>query len=85
MQAFNSRWCSAGLKAEMRNKDMDVLPFDQLPALLTVDEARRVLRLGRNSMYDAVKRGEIPSLRIGRRLFVPKARLKRLLGENGDE
>jgi excisionase family DNA binding protein len=39
----------------------------------TVDEAGVKLGLARNSAYEAVKRGEIPSIRIGRRILVPKA------------
>ena len=45
----------------------------------TVEEAGRVLGIGRNAAYDAVNRGEIPSLRLGKRLVVPKVALDRLL------
>jgi hypothetical protein len=38
----------------------------------TVPEAGRLLGLGRNAAYDAAKRGDIPTLRIGRLLLVPK-------------
>lgn len=47
--------------------------------VLSVEEAARALGLGRNSAYQAVRRGEIPVIRIGRRLVVPKAALERLL------
>jgi excisionase family DNA binding protein len=47
--------------------------------VLSVEEAARALGLGRNSAYQAVQRGEIPVIRIGRRLVVPKAALERLL------
>ena len=46
---------------------------------LRVEEAGRFLGLGRNAAYDAVGRGDIPSIRIGRRLVVPTAGLRRLL------
>jgi len=52
---------------------------DQQRATLTVDEAALRLGIGRNAAYDAVKRGEIPSIRIGRRLLVPVAALERML------
>ncbi len=58
---------------------MSAQRFDQLPDILTVTEAAGVLRLGRNAVYEAVQRGEIPAVRIGRRLLVPKAGLIRLL------
>jgi excisionase family DNA binding protein len=47
---------------------------------ITVDEAAKALGIGRNSAYEAVHRGEIPAVRIGRRLVVPRAALDRLLG-----
>lgn len=47
---------------------------------LTVAQAARVLGIGRNQAYEAVRRGEIPSVRIGRRIVVPRAALERLLG-----
>ena len=46
---------------------------------VTVPEAARRLGIGRNSGYDAVKAGELPVIRIGKRLLVPKAALDRLL------
>jgi excisionase family DNA binding protein len=52
--------------------------------VLTVEEARKILRLSRNSMYTAIARGEIPSIRVGRRLLVPRAALELMLGGGGD-
>jgi excisionase family DNA binding protein len=46
----------------------------------TVPEAARLLGLGRNAAYDAAKRGDIPTVRIGKLLFVPKIPLQRMLG-----
>ena len=51
---------------------------------LTIDEAAEVLGIGRNAAYDAAKRGELPTLRIGRRLLVPAAALDRLLEVAGE-
>ena len=39
-----------------------------LPDVLTVAEAARFLRLGRNTVYEAVRRNELPCVRVGRRL-----------------
>jgi len=55
----------------------------QLPDALTVEETCRVLRLGRNSVYEGIRRKEIPSVKIGRRLLVPKAGIERLLSGTG--
>ena len=46
---------------------------------LTVEEAGRVLGLGRGAAYNAAKRGDIPTIRIGRRLVVPVDALERML------
>ncbi len=46
---------------------------------LTVEEAAATLGISRAFAYEAVRRGEIPSIRIGRRVLVPKAALNRLL------
>jgi excisionase family DNA binding protein len=34
---------------------------------------------GRTATYDAVRRGEIPSIKIGRKLVIPTAAVRRLL------
>lgn len=46
---------------------------DQL--LLTVSEAAKVLRIGRNLAYDLVARGELPSVRLGRVIRIPRSAL----------
>lgn len=44
------------------------------PKTLTVPEAGRLyFSLGRNASYDAARRGDIPTIRIGRLLRVPIA------------
>ncbi len=45
-----------------------------------IEEAAKLLGLGRNQTYEAARRGDIPCLKIGKRLLVPKAALDRLLG-----
>lgn len=48
---------------------------------LTIEEAAKVLGIGRQLAYERVKTGEIPVIKIGRRLLVPKAALDKLLSE----
>jgi len=48
---------------------------------LTVEEAGRKVGLGRGAAYSAVRRGEIPSVRLGNRIVVPKEALERWLAE----
>jgi excisionase family DNA binding protein len=47
---------------------------------ITVPEAGDLLGVGRTAAYDAVARGELPALRIGRRILVPVAPLLAMLG-----
>jgi excisionase family DNA binding protein len=49
--------------------------------VISVVEAGHVLGLGRSAAYAAANRGEIPTLRFGRKLVVPVAELERLVGE----
>jgi excisionase family DNA binding protein len=46
---------------------------------LTIPEAARVLGIGRNSAYEAAQRGELPTVRLGRRVLVPRDALDRFL------
>jgi excisionase family DNA binding protein len=50
-------------------------------AVISVEDAGAVLGLGRSASYDAVRRGDIPVIKIGRRLLVPTALLRALIGE----
>ena len=53
---------------------------------ISVPEAgRRYFDLGKNASYDAAKRGDIPVIKIGRRLRVPIVALDRLLEQAGAE
>lgn len=46
---------------------------------ITVEEAGQLLGIGRGLAYEMVRQGQIPSLRLGRRVVVPVAGLERLL------
>jgi len=58
------------------------LRIDQLAgrATLTIEQAARLLGLGRTAAYDAARRGELPTRRLGRRLLVPVPALLEWLG-----
>ncbi len=50
------------------------------PLTMTIPLAgKRYFNLSRNGSYDAAKRGEIPTIRIGRLLRVPVRALERML------
>lgn len=66
--------------------DRATLTLDDLSnggrSVLTIEETAEALNLKRTATYEAVRRGQLPSLRLGRRLFVPVPALMRLL--NGE-
>jgi len=49
--------------------------------VVSVPVAGKLLDLSRQGAYDAASRGDLPVIRIGRRLVVPVVKLRRLLGE----
>ena len=50
---------------------------------LTIQEVARILGVGRDQAYNAAKSGDIPSIRIGRRILVPRKAFERMLEEAG--
>jgi excisionase family DNA binding protein len=48
--------------------------------VISIEEAAQVLRISRGSAYEAARVGQIPAVRIGRRLVVPVRALRVLLG-----
>jgi excisionase family DNA binding protein len=54
-----------------------------LPEVLTAREAAAILRIGRNQLYQAVARGELPAIRIGRSIRIPRQALLALLASTG--
>lgn len=47
---------------------------------ITVAEAAQILAIGRTAAYEAARRGELPTRRLGRRLLVPVPALLKWLG-----
>jgi excisionase family DNA binding protein len=50
----------------------------------TVEEAAKVLGIGRNNAYALVRSGDIPTIRLGKRILVPVFALKRKLENVGE-
>jgi excisionase family DNA binding protein len=48
---------------------------------VTIEEAGKVLGISRSLAYEAARRGELPTFRIGRRLLVPLSAIDRLLSD----
>jgi len=57
----------------------DISPKSLTRLTYTVPETANLLGIGRNQAYEAVRTKQLPSIRIGNRLLVPRAALDRLL------
>ena len=55
------------------------------PLTYTVEETAALIGIGRSCAYSAVRAGDIPSVKVGRRRLVPKIALERMLGLENDE
>jgi len=51
------------------------------PLVYSVDEARKLLKISRGLIYEAINTRRIPHIRIGRRILIPRAGLERMFGE----
>ena len=47
----------------------------EAPLVYKAVQVSELLGLGLNQVYEGIKRGEIPSCRVGRRILVPRKRL----------
>lgn len=52
---------------------------DDLPPILTVEQTAQVLGISRGLAFAAARTGQLPTIRIGRRILVPRDQLRRLL------
>jgi len=56
--------------------------ISEIPLTLTVEEAAKMLGISRNLGYDLVRRGVIPSLRLGRIIRISRSRLEEWMAQN---
>jgi excisionase family DNA binding protein len=54
-------------------------PDDSQCRTLSVEEAGRLLGISRGAAYAHAKSGAIPTIKLGKRVLVPKAALEKLL------
>jgi excisionase family DNA binding protein len=45
----------------------------------TIEQAAKIIGVSRNTGYDAAKSGQLPTIKVGRRLLVPRVALERML------
>ena len=57
--------------------------FKDAPEVLSVGEAAKLLRLGKNKAYELIRSGRLESIKIGGKIIVPKLKLiEFLLGKS---
>ena len=69
---------SSALRESAGNNAMEITrhtTFEQLPEYLTVDELRAWWGIGRSLAFELVRKGDVPSLKVGRLIRIPKASL----------
>ena len=64
----------------MENKYRDL---QDLPMTLRVEELMPILGIGRNTAYELIRSGQIRSIRIGRRIRIPRDALLEFLNGRG--
>lgn len=57
-----------------------VVPDDALPLFVDVETAAKLIGIGRSAAYEAIRQGELPAVKFGRRLRVPRGALLALAG-----
>jgi hypothetical protein len=70
----------------MPNENENPRNTSERPILpLWPDVGRNILGLGKDAAYSAAKKGQIPAIKLGNRLFVTRAALGRLLEGQSEE
>jgi len=52
-------------------------------ATLSIEQTAQILGCGRSLAYEMARQGRIPTLRLGRKLVVPKLALEKMLADAG--
>jgi predicted DNA-binding transcriptional regulator AlpA len=59
-------------------------PFAGLPLLLAVPAAAKLLGISRAAAYRFASSGDLPTKRLGRRVYVVSAKLRQFIGTEGE-
>ena len=69
---FEMNDVKSGDETEESSMENTVCSMEALPLTLKVEELMPVLGIGRNTAYELVRSGKIRSIRIGRKIRVPR-------------
>ena len=56
--------------------------YDELPLLLNVKQVARLLGISDSGAYELIQEDDFPSLRIGKRIVVPKEELRKWISNH---
>jgi len=56
--------------------------FANYPDVVTPNDLRLMLNIGRNSVYNLIRSGQIEVIRIGKKILVPKISVIRFVMQN---
>ncbi len=77
--ANNSGGGGSGLQRHIALNNMD------RRLCITVSEAAAILRISRNFAYELVKQRQLPVIKFGKRLLIPRVALEKMLGKGVPE
>lgn len=63
----------------------NAVELSELPATISVVQAAELLGVSRSAAYRAAAAGQLPVLRLGRRIHIPTAPLLAMLGVSPEE
>jgi excisionase family DNA binding protein len=72
-----------GWKRYLRREAMQLNRRIEKRLCITVPEAAEILGISRNFAYELVEQGQLPVIKFGKRLLIPRIALERLLEEGG--
>ena len=55
--------------------------FEDYPDIMSIDDLKSALRIGRTKAYELVGSGEIRSIKVGKSIRIPKTSLLDYIGE----
>jgi excisionase family DNA binding protein len=64
----------------LRGESALLAPAPPYRLVLTVDEAAYLLNISRSLAHELVAKGELPAIRLGRRIVIPRVAMEELLG-----
>lgn len=59
--------------------------FSSYHDVVTVDELAEMLKIGRNTAYEIIRAGIIPSVRVGRNIRISKQAVIEYISQNKDK